>query len=140
MPFSVRDLLARKNSAFVYTCSPATTLAEACRLLRERRVGSLVVVEDGACEGLLSDREVVRAVAAGRDPTRTPVREVMAAEVPAIGLETSLDDAAVLLRRGRLRHLLVTGPRGLLGVVSQGDLARFYALRDRASAEAAAAQ
>ncbi|GEJ56758.1 CBS domain-containing protein [Anaeromyxobacter diazotrophicus] len=138
---TVRDVLAQKNSAVVYTCAPGVTLAEASRLLCDRGVGCLVVADDdGAVQGVLSDRDVVRAVAAGRDPARTPVAQAMSTSAAAVELEAPLEEVARLLRRRRVRHLPVVGRRGLLGVVSLGDLARFYTLRERASAEAAALQ
>lgn len=135
---TARDLLAAKNSAVVYTCPAEATVAEACRLLADRRVGALVVVEEGAVRGLFTDREVTtRVVARGLDPARTPVRDVMR-EVATVPLAASVEEIGEALRRGRLHHLPVVGSRGLLGVVSLGDLARFYALRERDEAEAEA--
>lgn len=133
---TARDVLATKNSAVVYTCPAGATVVEACRLLAERRVGALVVVDEREVQGLLSEREVTLAVAQARDPARTSVREVMRRDVATVPLNAPLDEVERILRSRRVRHLPVVGPLGLLGVVSQGDVARFYALRERASAEA----
>ena len=133
MPATARDLLAMKNSAVVYTCAPETTVAEACRVLRERRVGCLVVARGGAVEGIFTDRDVVvGVVAAGLDPARTTVADVMARDVEVAPLDLPVGDVESTLRRRRARHLPVVGERGLLGLVSLGDVARYYALVERA--------
>jgi len=138
MRATARDLLAAKNSAVVYTCPADASVAEACRLLADRRVGALVVLEGSEVRGLFTEREVAtRVVAHGLDPARTPVRDVMVREIATVPLHASVDEVELLLRRRRVRHLPVVGGRGLLRIVSLGDLARYYALRERASAEAA---
>jgi CBS domain-containing protein len=137
---TARDLLAMKNSAVVYTCAPETSIAEACRMLRDRRVGCLVVLREGSVEGLFTERDVaVRAVAEGVDPAHGRVGDVMTREVPTVRLDAGTDEVEALLRARRLRHLPVAGERGLLGVVSMGDVARFYALRERSRAGGAPA-
>jgi CBS domain-containing protein len=138
MTATARDLLGMKNSAVVYTCSPEATVADACRVLRERRVGCLVVARGGAVQGLFTERDVVtRVVAAGLDAGVTRVREVMTRDVEVAPLELPVEAVEAVLRRRRVRHLPVVGERGLLGVVSLGDLARFHALRERAARGAA---
>ncbi len=130
---TVLDLLAMKNSAVVFACPPETTVAEACLTLRDRRVGCLIVARAGEVEGIFSERDAVTAVVAeGRDPATVTVGEVMSREVATTTLDASSADAEALLRARRLRYLPVVGPRGLLGVVSVGDIARYYALRERA--------
>ncbi len=126
---TVRDLLAMKNSAVVFTCEPGCTVAEACRVLRDRKVGCLVVVgEGGEVRGIFTERDaVIRAIADGRQPDRTRVDEVMTRDAGPVPLDLRCEELERLLRARRTRHVPVAGPRGLLGVVSLGDLARFYA-------------
>ena len=131
---TVRDLLAMKNSAFVFACPPETTVAEACRTLRDRRVGCLVVAHAGEVRGIFSERDVVTGVAEGRDPATVTVAEVMSREVATVTLDASSQHVEALMRGHRLRYLPVVGPRGLLGLVSLGDLARYYAARERHAA------
>jgi len=135
---TVRDLLAMKNSAVVFACPPETTVAEACLTLRDRRVGCLVVERAGEVQGIFSEGNVVTGVVAeGRDPATVTVADVMSREVATVTLDASSQHAAALLRGRRLRYLPVVGPRGLLGVVSLGDIARYYALRERYAAPSA---
>jgi CBS domain-containing protein len=130
MPGTARDVLAMKNSAVVFTCPPEISVREACRMMRDRRVGSLVVVRGAEVQGLLSERDVVeRVVAEGLDGAATPVRDVMQREVAAVPLDADWGEIEAALRRRRAHYLTVVGSRGLLGVVSLGDLARFQALR-----------
>jgi CBS domain-containing protein len=138
---TVLDLLAAKNSAVVFACPPETTVAEACLTLRDRRVGCLVVARDGEVQGIFSAGDVVTGVVAeGRDPATVTVAEVMSRDVATVTLEASSQDAAALLRGHRLRYLPVVGPRGLLGVVSLGDIARYYAVRERNAAAPSSAR
>ncbi len=139
MGATARDLLASKNSAVVFTCSPDDTVAEACRVLRDRRIGCLVVMRDGRVQGLLGERHVATRVAAeGRDARRVRVEEVMEREVATVPLDARCEEVEALLRARRVHHLTVVGERGLLGLVSLGDVARFYAARSRGRSEDAA--
>jgi CBS domain-containing protein len=138
---TVRDVLAERNSVVVYACPPDTTVAEACVTLRERRIGCLVVARAGEVQGIFSESDVVsRVVAERRHPATVTVAEVMSRGVPTLTLDASTEHAAVLLRGHRLRHLPVVGPRGLLGVISLGDIARYYAMQERYAASASAAR
>lgn len=136
MHATARDVLAMKNSAVVFTCPPEITVREACRIMAERRVGSLVVVRDSEVQGLLSEREVAkRVVAEGLDGSATQVRDVMEREVAAVPLDADTGEIEAALRRRRAHYLTVVGSRGLLGVVSIGDLARFHQLRGAPASE-----
>jgi CBS domain-containing protein len=141
MSATARDVLAAKNSSVVYTCAPDATVAEACRTLRDRRVGCLVVARGGAVQGLFTERDVVmRVVAQGLDPAEARVRDVMTGDVEVASLDLPTVDVQAALRRQRVRYLPIVGERGLLGIVSLGDLARFYALRERAESVERAAR
>jgi CBS domain-containing protein len=132
---TARDLLSLKNSVVVFTCSPETPVRDACRMMRDRRVGSLVVVRGAEVQGLLTERDVVkRVVAEGVDPSASPVRDVMEREVATASLEAGCDEIEALLRRRRARYVPIVGARGLLGMVSLGDIARFHVARERALA------
>jgi CBS domain-containing protein len=135
MKATARDLLAMKNSAVVYTCSPETSIDEASRIMRDWRVGSLIVVGGGAVQGLLTERDVVkRVVAEGIDAAVTQVRDVMQREVPMVWLEADVAAVEATLRARRVHYVPVVAERGLVGVVSIGDLARFQAARERSQA------
>ena len=103
-----------------------TPLAEAARRMRDLDVG-LVPVHDGSrLVGMLTDRDItVRAVAEGRDPGATPVRDVMTAEIIYCYDDQDVSEAAQLMQEKQIRRLpiLSRGTKQLVGIVSLGDLA-----------------
>ena len=85
MSSTVLDLLAMKNCAVVFACPPETTVAEACRTLRDRRVGCLVVARADEVQGIFSEGDVVTGIVAeGRDPSIVTVAEVMSRETATV--------------------------------------------------------
>ena len=119
----VQDLLDRKGSD-VWTVHPGATVLDAAQLMNRHRVGALVVVEHGRVAGIVTERDVLLRVVAGRrDPDTTRVAEVMTAEVVCCSPETTVEEARGAMRDRRIRHLPVAGADGrLLGLVSIGDL------------------
>jgi CBS domain-containing protein len=114
------------------TVTPDTPVSEAARLMREEDVGIVPVVERiggaetrGRLIGVVTDRDIaVRHVAAGR-ATDTPVRDVMSGGVKTASPDDSVETVMALMGREQVRRIPIVDERGsLVGVVSQGDLAR----------------
>jgi CBS domain-containing protein len=125
---NVQDLLAGKGFT-VHTVSPCATVLEATQLMNDRRIGAVVVVEDGNVVGMFTERDVLRRVVGGhRDPNFTYVGEVMTKEVLAVPPDADLDEVSSVMKSRRIRHLPVVSPDGdLMGMVSLGDVNAFYA-------------
>lgn len=104
---------------------PDVTLQETARKMREANVGSLPVWEKGELLGMITDRDICcRAVAEGRDPARTTVREVMSREVTSCFSDDDIADAAQLMERKHIRRLAVLNhDRTMAGFLSVDDLA-----------------
>lgn len=121
----IEDVLADKGSAVVTVGSTATT-GEAVVLLTRHGIGAVVVVDDGdAPLGLVSERDVVHALAdAGPQVNALPIAEVMSTDVPTCAPEARVDDVAALMTQGRHRHVPVTVDGVLVGIVSVGDVVR----------------
>ncbi|MBC9248241.1 CBS domain-containing protein [Paracoccus sp. 11-3] len=108
----------------IITITPEATLAEAAKLLSERRIGAVVVSTDGKTPaGILSERDIVRQLGAhGPEILSVPISQVMTTSVQTC---TTGEDALVILERmtqGRFRHLPVIDEDGhMLGVISIGD-------------------
>jgi len=119
----VAELLERKGP-HVWTIGPAVTVLRAALLMNEHRIGSLVVVDGSRVVGILTERDVLQRVVAGRrDPETTRVADVMTAEVVCCSPETSVDEVRGAMRDRRIRHLPVVGEGGqLLGLISIGDI------------------
>jgi CBS domain-containing protein len=96
--------------------------AAAARMWRQQ-TGSLVVTdEDGRMAGIITERDVLRAVALGADPDKSSVDDVMTAEVFTVPPDTEVQDAARLMAARWIRHLPVVDGEELLGVVSMRDM------------------
>jgi CBS domain-containing protein len=104
---------------------PDRTVADAAAELATRRVGALLVMTDGRIEGVISERDVVRAVAAnGAAGLELTVRTVMTAPVVTIEPGESVVRAMGLMTDRRIRHLPVVDQGMLKGIVSIGDLVK----------------
>ncbi len=122
---AVRDLLARKSGESV-TVTGSTTVLDASRLMVERGIGGVMVLEGGRLAGIFTERDVLRRVVAVQlDPATTPVRDVMTAPVITVLPETSLEECRATMSDRRIRHLPVVGNTGLMGIVSSGDVLAF---------------
>ena len=121
----VSQILKNKGSA-VYTCSPVETVGAAAAVLHSRRVGALVVMDDGdRVVGIVSERDVVRVIAQqGHMGLGAPVSTAMTRGV--IYADPSEDVAALMERMSdrRIRHLPVCKDDRLIGIVSIGDLVK----------------
>jgi len=125
---SVQDLLAGKGFA-VHTVNPCMTALEATELMNDRKIGAVVVMEEGRVVGMFTERDVMRRIVAGhRDPNFTYVGEVMTHEIICVPPNADLDEVSMVMKTRRVRHLPVVSEDGdLLGLVSLGDLNAFYA-------------
>ncbi|HEU4895271.1 MAG TPA: CBS domain-containing protein [Acidimicrobiia bacterium] len=105
-----------------YVCGPDTTLFEAASAMEESDLGSLAVVEGMELIGLVTERDIRRAVARGTD-LETPVSTLMSDEPDTFDPDLDVWDAAAWISESGYRHLPVVGDDGsLLGVVSIRDL------------------
>ncbi len=106
------------------TVDAGDTLAEAARVMREADVGPVVVDDGGQLAGILTDRDiVVRAVADGRDPQSTLVREACSANLVTLSPDQDIEEAARLMREHDVRRLPVVQDGRPVGILAIGDLA-----------------
>ena len=118
----VRDLMSKS----VVTIAPEESAALAARLLSRHELGALpVCAADGTLAGIVTDRDIVtRCVAAGEEPGRVPVRDIMSPAPSVITPETPISDAARLMAQRQVRRLPVVEQGHVVGMLSLGDLAR----------------
>lgn len=121
---NVATILKAKGSDVV-TVAPDMTLADAAKLLTGRRIGAVVVVHGRQVLGILSERDIVKAVAvSGADALDRPVRDTMTARVVTCDLNDSVDELMDAMTDGRFRHLPVIHDGELVGIVSIGDVVK----------------
>ena len=98
------------------------TLAQAAALMHARSVGALVIVEGARAAGIFTERDLLRALADGRDPAQALVAEYMTVDPVTIESDARAERAALVMARHGFRHLPVTEGGRLVGLVSAGDL------------------
>jgi CBS domain-containing protein len=107
---------------------PDATVRELARRMAGEGVGALVVTEGDQVHGIVSERDVVAAVAAGKDLDATTAADIDSRRLVTCTPDTSLQEAAVLMMEHYVRHLLVNDHTGPVGVVSARDLLGAYAV------------
>ncbi len=123
--YMVEDILQTKGNT-VWTLAPAATLQDALRLLAEKNIGAVVVVDQDAVVGILSERDVVRLMAReGECRLDMPVDALMTREVITVGSEKTLDACMKLMTLKHIRHLPVVDEGKLVGLISIGDVVRW---------------
>jgi CBS domain-containing protein len=104
--------------------APADTVSAAAKVMKERGVGTVLVLTDGQLSGLLTDRDItVRVLAENRDPQTTRIDEICSTDVSVLGPDDNVDQAARLVRERAVRRIPVLQDGVPVGVVSIGDLA-----------------
>jgi CBS domain-containing protein len=115
------------TSEEVATIRPDASLLDAVRELVADEVGLLVVGTAERVEGVLSERDVVRAIAAGRDPAATAVTDIAPSGLVWCEPTATVAEVATLMMTEYVRHVLVGASEQLVGVVSARDLLGAYA-------------
>ncbi|MEL1251824.1 CBS domain-containing protein [Aurantiacibacter gilvus] len=122
---SIRKIIQNSEHAIV-SCSPQDSVHTASKLLAEKRIGALPVLENGGIAGIFSERDLLYCVAReGAAVLDRAVGEVMTS--PAITIEANIDalKALSLMTRRRIRHLPVVDGGAMVGFVSIGDLVKY---------------
>jgi CBS domain-containing protein len=121
---NVRQLLEAKAPE-VFAIGPDAPVIDAIRLMAEKRIGAVLVMEGGRLAGILSERDYARKIVLqGRSSKDTPVRDIMTSDVVSVGLNDTADHCMQIVTDRRIRHLPVLDGEHVLGVVSIGDLVK----------------
>jgi len=106
------------------TLPETASLADAAQKMREAGIGDVVVLDDGAVCGIVTDRDiVVRGIAEGRDPRSTTLAEVCSRELTTLSPDDQVGTAARLMREHAVRRLPVVKRGRPVGILTIGDLA-----------------
>ncbi len=121
----VSHILASKGRAVV-TASPHRTLGEIVALLDQKRIGAVVMTgADGAVLGILSERDIVRALARhGEAALGDPASRHMTGRVVTATEDTTVEEAMERMTEGRFRHMPVVADGRLMGLISIGDVVK----------------
>ena len=119
----VRDVMTQAT----VTETPSDTLRAAAERMWRQQTGSLLVCEQGRITGIITERDLLRAVALGADPGTGTVDEAMTTEVFTVPPDMPLHEAARQMATRWIRHLPVVQEGELLGVISMRDITGIFA-------------
>lgn len=136
----IRDVIKHRT---VVAMGKNASVAEASREMAKKRIGAIVVVEDGKLAGIFTERDgLFRVLAEGRDPNTTLLSDVMTSKLMTIGPEKSLLNALHVMHENGFRHLPVVAngePVGMLSIRDALDYELVHFLEDIEKKEALAA-
>lgn len=115
-------------SRAVLRVRPEDTLEQGAQAMIERKTGSAVVTDSGKLVGIVTERDVLRAVANGRVPWSTKIADVMTHDPISVTPDTQTTDAIQIMLKGGFRHLPICEEGNLVGLVSLRELLRAQAL------------
>ncbi len=120
---TVADVLDHTGATDVHWVPPIATVYEAIRIMSERHVGALPVIQERSLVGIISERDYARKVILKDKSSKTTrVSEIMTPEVGTVGLADRVEDCIVLMKRHHIRHLVVVEEGHVVGMVSLRDL------------------
>jgi CBS domain-containing protein len=121
---TVSQILQTKGDQ-VWTIEPQASVFDALKLMADKGIGALVVVEDEKVVGIFSERDYARKVILeGRSSKETPVRQIMTEHVITVEPATTMEVCMGLMTDRRIRHLPVIEGDHLVGVISIGDVVK----------------
>lgn len=123
---AVADILKSKATSAVYSIAPTDSVLDALRLMADKGIGALLVMEGSEIAGIVTERDYARKIALlGRTSGATLVRDVMTRDVLFVGPTQTTQECMAVMTENRLRHLPVVDEGGkLLGLISIGDLVK----------------
>ncbi len=121
----MRHLLEAKANQDVVAIAPDVPVIEALRLMAEKGIGAVLVMEGEKLVGILSERDYARKVVLlGRGSASTPVRDIMSHQVVCGRLGDSVEHSMQVMTDKRIRHLPIVEHKQVVGLVSIGDLVK----------------
>lgn len=121
---TVKQLLEAKRHSLV-SVAPDDTVLDALKVMAEKEIGAVIVIQDEHLVGIFSERDYARKVVLqGKTSKDTPVREIMTEKVVCVRPEQTIEDCMGLMTDKRVRHLPVLEHKKVIGVISIGDVVK----------------
>ena len=119
------NILKSKPDQTVHTITPTASVFDAVKLMAEKNIGALLVMEGEKVAGIITERDYARKIVLmARSSKETPVRDVMTSSVMYVRPDQTSEECMVLMTENRLRHLPVMNGDKLIGLISIGDLVK----------------
>ena len=124
MTTTVNQLLNNKQQE-IFSVSPDTFVIDAIRMMDDRKVGALLVLQDNKLAGILSERDYTRKVILNnRSSNETRVSEIMTSQVKTVAPSTTVDECLVIMSDNHIRHLPVVNDGEPVGILSVMDVVK----------------
>jgi CBS domain-containing protein len=121
---TIKQVLAKKGSE-VFSTSPSVPVIDAVKIMAQKRVGALLVLENGKLKGILSEQDYTRKVILTcLDADKMQVQDIMTRQIMVTQPEQSIQEVMAIMTDKRIRHLPVMVDDELVGLVSIGDLVK----------------
>jgi CBS domain-containing protein len=121
---TVSSLLSRKNRTSV-TVSPDASVMEALKLMAEKNIGSVIVMQDDKYLGIVTERDYSRKIALkGKNSASTKVSEIMSSDMPSVNPSDSIEHCMELMTTKNIRYMPVFENNELAGIVSMSDVVK----------------
>jgi CBS domain-containing protein len=121
---TVRDILETKGHD-VWSIEPSALVYDAMKLMADKEIGALLVLEGAKLVGIVSERDYARKIILqGRSSLTTQVSEIMTSRVVYVEPERNIEECMALMTDKRIRHLPVVQAGQLCGIISIGDLVK----------------
>jgi len=122
---SAAQILKSKPERTVQSVAPSTSVFDAVKLMAEKNIGALLVMEDVKIVGMITERDYARKIVLmDRSSKETPVRDIMTSPVMYVRPDQTNEECMALMTDNRLRHLPVVEGGKLIGLISIGDLVK----------------
>ena len=132
---TLKQLLEAKGGN-VYSITPDARVFDALRLMADKSIGALIVMEGGRIAGIISERDYARKVILhGKSSHDLQVRDIMTSKVISVHPGQTVEECMALMTEKRIRHLPVTEGERLIGVLSIGDLVKEVIAEQRQTIE-----
>lgn len=120
---TLRQMISSKPD--IYSVGPDDTVYDALKVMADRNIGAVIVIENGELAGILSERDYARkGILQGHASKDTPVRDLMTARVVSVPASWSVHHCMSIMTERHIRHLPVVDGGRLVGVISIGDVVR----------------
>lgn len=121
---TVATVIARKTLAPV-SVAPGSSVLQALELMAEKNIGSVIVMENGQYEGIITERDYSRKIVLkGKSSTETRVEEIMSTDLPAVKPSDTIEHCMELMTRQNIRYMPVFDGDRLTGIISMSDVVK----------------
>lgn len=121
---NVYDILRKKDGA-IWSVSPQNSVMDTLRIMADKNVGAVLVLENQKIAGIFSERDFARHSAARSiRPDEIPVKDMMTSQIVSVGPNQTTEECMSLMTTKRIRHLPVIENEKLLGLISIGDVVK----------------